>query len=129
MWKGANGKFEVWFKEEYVGSFSTLSVARCAWNKMALEWNETVAEAREKYALWDVSPEDILSFERRDPRWKNPTGVWERAKGKFAVWFKEECVGTFSTLSSARCAWNEKAREWNETVAEAREKYALWDVP
>ena len=60
---------------------------------------------------------------------KVPTGVRNRANGKCEVWFKEECVGTFSTLSSARCVWNEKAREWNETVAEAREKYALWDMP
>ena len=55
--------------------------------------------------------------------------MWKGANGKFEVWFKEEYVGTFSTLSSARCVWNEKAREWNETVAEAREKYALWDMP
>ena len=71
----------------------------------------------------------MLSFERRDPRWRDPTGVRKRAEGKFAVTFKEEYVGFFTTLSAARRAWNEKARQWNATVADPREKFVLWDVP
>ena len=73
----------------------------------------------------------MLSFERRDPRWRDATGVRKRAKGKFQAWFNEEneYVGTFSTLSAARYAWNEKARQWNATVADPCEKFALWDVP
>ena len=115
---GNAGNFQVWFNKDYVGTFSTLSLALCAprnvtvadpcenalwdgrricsaratrpapqkhgeehyelhflpWarNEKARQWNATVADPCEKYALWDVPPEDMLSFERRDPRWTTP---------------------------------------------------------
>ena len=77
MWKGANGKFDVWFKEEYVGSFSSIAFGGSRAGGTRWHWSGTTAKRWAKGTrLWDVSPEDILSFERRDPRWKNLTGVW-----------------------------------------------------
>ena len=132
-WKEPSGcrkigadKYEVFFKK-YIGIYPTMEAARFVWNAAAGEWNETRTNPFEKYALWELSPEDTEEFRSRDPRWKKPSGVRKRdaTSGKYEVFFKKY-IGIYPTIEAARSVWNAAAGEWNEKHANPFEKYALF---
>ena len=50
----------------------------------------------------------------------------KKSGGKYAVYFNEKRLGTYSPLKEAYSVWNAAAREWNETHADPFEKYALF---
>ena len=124
----AAGRYAVYFNEKYIGTYSTREAAYFVWNVTAREWNETHANPSDKYALYELSPDDTAKFESRDPRWKEPSGVRRKEKGKYAAYFNGNRIGTYSTLEAAYFVWNDAAREWNETHANPFDKYALWEL-
>ena len=120
------GKYVVSFNGKRLGTYSSLEAAYFVWNAAARDWNETHADPSEKYALWEMSPEDTAKFESRDPRWREPSGV-RKEKGKYySVNFNGKRLGAYPTREAAYSAWNAVAREWNETHADPFEKYALF---
>ena len=117
--------------ESVVPAYMNITVRRWKGNedgRKAREWNKTHANPSEKYALWELSPQDTAKFESRDPRWKEPSGV--RKNGgtacKYVVFFNEKYIGIYPTLEAAYFVWNAAAREWNDTHANPFEKYALF---
>jgi hypothetical protein len=121
-------KYKVRFNETYIGIYPTIEAARFVWNAAAGEWNEKHANPFEKYALWELSPEKAAEFQSRDPRWKEPSGVWvqDGTSGKYEVRFNETYIGIYPTIEAARSVWNAAAGEWNEKHANPFEKYALF---
>ena len=128
--KTGTDKYEVRFKETYIGIYPTIEAARFVWNAAAHDWNETRANPSEKYALWDLSPDDTAKFESRDPRWREPSGVRKDRKdgGKYTVNFNGKRLGVYPTREAGYFVWNAAAHDWNETRANPFEKYALWEL-
>ena len=133
LWRELTGvkkdgdRYAVYFNGKRIGTYSTREAAYFVWNAAAREWNDTHADPCDKYALYELSPEDTAKFESRDPRWRKPTGV-KKNGDKYVVYFNGKRIGIYSTREAAYFVWNAAAREWNDTHADPFDKYALYEL-
>jgi hypothetical protein len=121
-------KYAVFFNGKRIGTYSTREAAYFVWNAAARDSNATHPDSFDKYALFPLSPEETATFESRDPRWREPTGVTKDGKeaGKYVAFFNKKRLGTYSTRDAAYFVWNSAAGEWNDKHADPFDKYALF---